>query len=465
MNDPFNAILRALPSMDSLLAKGWVSLFEDELGRSAVKSIASEAMDELRKEIIAGQRVEVEENAIEEEIRRRLEVRVKTKLKPLVNATGVVVHTNLGRSPLAQEAIETMASIARSYSNLEYDLSGGSRGHRGDHAEWLLERITGAESALVVNNNAGAILLALSALAKGREVIVSRGELVEIGGSFRIPEILELSGAKLVEVGTTNRTYPKDYQSAITDQTALILKVHPSNYRIMGFTSSVPRSTLADLARQSRLYLVEDLGSGVLEDLTESGLPGESTVSECIKDGVDLVTFSGDKLLGGPQAGCIVGRRDLIDRMRSYPLLRALRTDKMTLAALEATLSLHMRGDWSSIPALAMVTASAEDILSRAEVLAEKLKKELPSWRVSVKKVYDVVGGGAFPEHPLEGYAVAVASPHMSEEELCDFLRSFKPPIICNVSGKSLLFHVRTLLLGDEDHIERALVEAWGGGR
>jgi len=190
MNDPFNAILRALPSMDSLLAKGWVSLFEDELGRSAVKSIASEAMDELRKEIIAGQRVEVEENAIEEEIRRRLEVRVKTKLKPLVNATGVVVHTNLGRSPLAQEAIETMASIARSYSNLEYDLSGGSRGHRGDHAEWLLERITGAESALVVNNNAGAILLALSALAKGREVIFSRGELVEIGGSFRIPEIL-----------------------------------------------------------------------------------------------------------------------------------------------------------------------------------------------------------------------------------------------------------------------------------
>lgn len=462
MNDPFNAILRALPSMDSLLAKGWIRLFEDELGRNIVKAIASEAMDELRREIIAGQRVEVEENAVEGEIRRRLEVRTKMKLKPLVNATGVVVHTNLGRSPLAQEAIEAVASIARSYSNLEYDLSKGSRGHRGDHAEWLLEQITGAESALVVNNNAGAVLLVLSALAKGREVIVSRGELVEIGGSFRIPEILELSGAKLVEVGTTNRTHPRDYQSTITDRTALILKVHPSNYRIVGFTSSVPRNALADLAHQSGLYLVEDLGSGVLEDLAENGLPGEPTVSECVKDGVDLVTFSGDKLLGGPQAGCIVGRRDLIDRIRSYPLLRALRIDKMTLAALEATLSLHMRGSWSSIPTLAMVTASAEDLLSRSEALAEKLKNGLPSWRVSVKKVCDVVGGGAFPEHPLEGYAVAVVSPYMSEDELCNFLRGFKPPIICNVSEKALLFHVRTLLPGDEDHIERALVETWG---
>ncbi len=462
MSDPFNAILRALPSMDSLLAKGWVRPFEDELGRNAVKIIASEIMDELRREIIAGQRVEVEENAVEEEIRRCLEVRVKMKLKPLVNATGVVVHTNLGRSPLAREAVEAVASVARSYSNLEYDLSRGSRGHRGDHAEWLLEQITGAESALIVNNNAGAVLLTLSTLAEGREVIVSRGELVEIGGSFRIPEILGLSGAKLVEVGTTNRTHPKDYQSAITDQTALILKVHPSNYRIVGFTSSVPRNALTDLAHKNGLYLVEDLGSGVLEDLTESGLPGEPTVSECVRDGVDLVTFSGDKLLGGPQAGCIVGRRDLIDRMRSYPLLRALRIDKMTLAALEATLSLHMRGSWSSIPALAMVTASAEDLLSRSEALAEKLKNALPSWRVFVKKVCDVVGGGAFPEHPLEGYAVAVVSPHMSEDELCSFLRGFNPPVICNVSEKALLFHVRTLLPGDEDHIERALVETRG---
>ncbi|HQK25426.1 MAG TPA: L-seryl-tRNA(Sec) selenium transferase, partial [Synergistaceae bacterium] len=323
MNPAVQEVLRSIPAMDQLLAAPWVEAVARDLGHEAVKAVFSDVVGEIREDLRQGRRASVDRAFLDAEAQRRCFLRCRSSLHRVVNATGVVIHTNLGRSCLHAEAVEAVREVAEAYSTLEYHVERGERGHRNDHVEWLLCQVTGADGAFVVNNNAGAVLLGLAALARNKQVVVSRGELVEIGGSFRVPDILAFSGAHMVEVGTTNRTYLADYEGALSPETALLLKVHPSNYRVVGFSSGVDRSDLARLARDKDLIFMEDLGSGMLVDLEEQGLPGEPTVRQCLRQGVDLVTFSGDKLLGGPQIGALVGRRQIIDRLRTYPLARA----------------------------------------------------------------------------------------------------------------------------------------------
>ena len=348
-----------------------------------------------------------------------------------------------------------MKAIAGNYNTLEYSPKEGQRGHRNTHVEWLLCRLTGAEAAIVVNNNAGAVILALGALAKDKEAIVSRGELVEIGGSFRIPDIMALSGTKMVEVGTTNRTHLKDYDSAITDETSVLLKIHPSNYRIAGFTSAVPREELSALAHERGLIFMEDLGSGMLIDTAEAGLTSDPTVRECINSGVDIVTFSGDKLLGGPQIGAIVGSAEIVNRLRTYPLLRALRVDKMTLAAFESTLRLYLKGETEKIPTLAMVFAAEKDLKKKASTFSAGLKKyfkttKLRSVSIGVVETSDAVGGGTFPQSELKGYGVSLKLPELgSTGRLAERLRMASVPIVSGASDDRLVFHMRTIRADD----------------
>ncbi|HPI97120.1 MAG TPA: L-seryl-tRNA(Sec) selenium transferase, partial [Synergistales bacterium] len=423
--------LRDIPSMDILLNRDWVDHFMEELGRDAVKSVLKEVIDSTRQGILEGSIDEVDP----EEICRRalilLERKKDRSLKRVVNATGVIVHTNLGRSCLAEEAVKAVTEVSGFYNTLEYDLSRGQRGQRNDHVEWLLCQVTGAEAAVVVNNNAGAVMLCLAALARDKEVLVSRGELVEIGGSFRVPEIMSFSGARLVEVGATNRTHLSDYSQSITPETAMVMKVHPSNFRIEGFTSEVSREELSLLSRDKGLLFLEDLGSGVLIDVEKFGLSGEPKVGDCLAAGVDLVTFSGDKMLGGPQIGGVVGKKEIIDRLRKYPLLRALRVDKMTLAAFECTLRLYLQDRWTEIPTLQMLSMTLQDMKRSATGLAVKLRKIIPNAEIKVIQVEDAVGGGAFPTTRLPGYGVAIRNhPWGSAGALQQFLRSLHVPVI-----------------------------------
>jgi L-seryl-tRNA(Ser) seleniumtransferase len=451
-------MLRQLPAMDEVLSLREISIFEKTLGRKAVKSVVSEVIGDVRKSILVGKTCSVSLETIQAEIKERLAKYSSPSLDRVVNATGVVVHTNLGRSCLAPQAVEAVNQTATHYSTLEYDVRSGERGQRNDHVEWLLCQLTGSDGAVVVNNNAGAVLLLLSTFASGDEVIVSRGELVEIGGSFRIPDIMALSGAKLVEVGTTNRTRLDDYRNALSERTRMILKVHPSNFRIVGFHSSPSREELAALAKEKDLLFAEDLGSGVLVDCSEFGLSGEPTVRECIEAGVDLVTFSGDKLLGGPQAGSIVGRRPLVEKLKRHPFLRALRIDKMTLAAMERTLRLYLEGNYLSIPTLRMLAASADDL----EKVAENLRKQIletvdNTCYMSITEVEDVVGGGAFPETSLKGRGLRLESKDLDEQEILDGLRRHSTPVIGVIEGGAVVLHVRTLLDGDERIIADAM--------
>ncbi len=453
--------LRSLPPMDILLQSPGVERFFSLLGRSTVKDVLSEVLSALRRDILNGEEVSPAAETVLEKALPILERRGRRSLISVVNATGVVVHTNLGRSCLAEEAVRAVTETASGYSTLEFDLDEGKRGHRSDHVEWLLCQMTGAEAALAVNNNAGAVLLMLAALCAEREVVVSRGELVEIGGSFRIPDIMAFSRAALVEVGATNRTHRIDFERGITEGTAALLKVHPSNFRMEGFVSSVPREELAALAREKGLLFLEDLGSGTLIDLAPRGLKGEPTVSDCIREGADLVTFSGDKMLGGPQIGAIVGKKALIDRLRTYPLLRALRVDKMTLAAFEATLRLYLSGRTNEIPTLAMISASKNDLRKRAQGLFESLRKILPGEKISLVEVDDAVGGGAFPAEPLPGWGVSLSGgPRGSAGNLLALLRGGEPPVVAGARENETIFHVRTLLPGDEERICRSLKAA-----
>ena len=450
--------LRSLPPMDVLLQSPGAERFFPLLGRSSVKDILSEVLSSLRRDILNGAEVSPAAETVLEKALPIFEKRARKSLLPVVNATGVVVHTNLGRSCLAAEAVRAVTEAASGYSTLEFDLDLGKRGHRSDHVEWLLCRVTGAEAGIVVNNNAGAVLLMLAALCAGKEVIVSRGELVEIGGSFRIPDIMAFSGASLAEVGATNRTHRRDYEGGITERTAALLKVHPSNFRMEGFVSSVPREELSALAREKGVLFLEDLGSGTLLDLSPLGLRGEPTVADCIREGADLVTFSGDKMLGGPQIGAIVGKKALIDRLRIYPLLRALRVDKMTLAAFEATLRLYLSERTGEIPTLAMISASKEGLRKRAKRLAEKLRKILPGKNIYLVEAEDAVGGGAFPAEALPGWGVALpGGPWGSAGNLLALLRQGQPPVIAGARDNEAIFHVRTLLPGDEERICRSL--------
>ncbi len=379
-------------------------------------------------------------------------------LRPVINATGIVLHTNLGRAPLAASAAKALAGVADSFSNLEYDLDSGQRGSRQAHLEALLCELTGAEASVVVNNNAAAVLLVLNTLASGKEVIVSRGELVEIGGSFRIPEVITAGGARLIEVGTTNKTYLHDYEAALSENTAALLKVHTSNYHIVGFTASATARELVALGRSRKLPVIEDLGSGVLLDLARYNLPPEPRVQDCVSAGIDIVTFSGDKLFGGPQAGMIVGKRDWVERIRRNQLARALRVDKFTVAALEATLRLYLDEEKAvcEIPVWRMLTASSIRLCERAESLARRLEPLFGKDSVEVCSGASRVGGGALPTAELPTSLVVVNPSKMTPAELAERLRVGPLPVVARVQHDRLLLDLRTV----EEEREEGLIEA-----
>lgn len=458
------AALREIPPVNAILESPTGQRLLAERARPLVVAAVGEALDALRRQIAAAQ--DEEELAAAdrspeglaalaaEMLRRRL----RPRLRRVVNATGVVIHTNMGRAPLAEEAVEAIAATAGRYNNLELDLSTGERGSRYAHVEGLLAELTGAEAAMVVNNNAAAVLLMLSALAAGREVVVSRGELVEIGGSFRVPEVITQGGARLVEVGTTNKTHPRDYEAAIGPETGALLKVHRSNFRLVGFTAEVPVAELAEIAHRHGLPCLVDWGSGVMLDLTRFGLPHEETMPELIADGADLVTFSGDKLLGAPQGGFIVGRRELVERCRRHPLTRALRVDKLTLAGIEATLKLYLEPQRAveRIPAVRMLTASREQIAPRADALARKL--EAAGIACEVIDGVSRAGGGALPAVDLPTRLVAV--PHPAPQEVEARLRAGDPPVMVRIQAGALLLDPRTLWDDEVDLVVSALRSA-----
>ena len=427
--------LRDLPSVDRLLADERLAQEPHDLVLGAARSVLERAREEIR----AGQVPSPLVDAVLDELERTRQ----PSLRRVLNATGVLVHTNLGRAPLAQAALDRVVEVGSGYSNLEYDLERGQRGSRQDHLGSLLRGLTGAEAALVVNNNAAAVLLALAALAEGREVVVSRGELIEIGDGFRIPDVLVRSGARLVEVGTTNRTRASDYERAIGPQTALLLRVHQSNFRVVGFSEQPRLDELAELARKHDLPLVDDLGSGAL-----SAVGDEQTPAESLRAGADLVCFSGDKLLGGPQAGIVVGRTKLVKRLRRHPLQRALRADKLTLAALEGTLSLALdRETKDQIPVLRMLHEPIEHVRARAARLALLLGGE-------VEETVARVGGGALPLAELQSAACAV------EEDLAEPLRLGSPPVIAVVRDGRTLLDCRTLTDAEVDEVAAAVAAA-----
>jgi L-seryl-tRNA(Ser) seleniumtransferase len=420
--------LRDLPSVDELARES-----DDPLAIDAARAVIDRAREELRAGADPGD--------LAARLREELASARRPTLRRVLNATGVIVHTNLGRAPLPAAALERALEAGRSYSNLEYDLAEGARGSRQDHVTRILRRLTGAESAIVVNNNAGAMLLALAALAEGREVLVSRGELIEIGDGFRIPDVLARSGAHLVEVGTTNRTRAADYERAVCAETALLLRVHQSNFRVVGFTEQPTVAELAAVAQRHNVPLLDDLGSGALLDLAD-----EPTVRGALADGADLVCFSGDKLLGGPQAGIVVGRAELIEKLRRHPLHRALRIDKLGLAALEGTLLLYLEPERAlrEIPVLRMLHEDASIVRARAERLAAAVGGE-------VEETVGRVGGGALPLTELPSFACAV------DEALATALRTHEPPVIGIVRDGRLLLDCRTLADGDVDEVAAAV--------
>ena len=451
MDDRKRDLLKHLPKIDEIVLVLEKRGILDQVGRDHVVTLVRLAVADLRDGIIGGKDKTVSVSGTDQ-VARLIEEKLGTmrrfSLRKVVNATGVVLHTNLGRSPLCVEALKRVVEVAGSYSNLEYDLRRGQRGLRYDHVRELLCMLTGAEEALVVNNNAAAVLLVLDTLAKGREAIVSRGELVEIGGEFRIPEIMEKSGAILREVGTTNRTRPGDYERAITEHTGLMMKVHTSNFRIVGFTEEAPLEVLVALGRKYAIPVMDDLGSGCMLDLHLYGLGGEPTVREVVSTGVDVVTISGDKLLGGPQAGIILGRRTVMEEVLKNPLNRALRIDKMTLAALEATLLQYLQPSQAvrEIPALHAMTASLTETRKRAAKLASLLKRTaIPGLQVSLIKDVSAAGGGALPLHEIETVLVAIRKHGRSAVRLEEKFRRLDIPVIARIDADLVLFDVRTV--------------------
>jgi len=431
--------LRTLPSVDRVLADPRLADAPRPLALAAARLVLERARDAIRGGRDPGDTVEA--------ILAELAQERRPSLRRVLNATGVLIHTNLGRAPLSSSALERVLEVGGSYSNLEYDLEAGARGSRQDHLALLVQRITGAEASLVVNNNAAAVMLALAALAEGREVLVSRGELIEIGDGFRIPDVLVRSGARLVEVGTTNRTRVADYERAIGPDTAVILRVHQSNFRVVGFTEQPRLDQLAEVARAAGLPLVDDLGSGALSPLGD-----ESTAAASLAAGADLVCFSGDKLLGGPQAGILAGRADLIELLRRHPLQRALRADKLTLAALEGTLALALEPERAraEIPVLRMLAEPTAAVRARADRLARSVGGE-------VEETVARVGGGALPLAELPSFACAV------EESLFDALRSGEPPVVGIVRDGRLLLDVRALRDDEIDEVTHAVGRARAG--
>jgi len=445
-------LLKKIPQVDEVLH--WF-VPEADGPMFLIKQSIREELELLRQNILAGKKIKKSDLAKQkllEAIKRRLLKKLEPNLKRVINATGVVIHTNLGRSILPESAREVLVETGTRYSNLEFDLATGKRGSRYSLVEQLLCDLTGAEAGLVVNNNAAAVLLVLDTLARDKEVIVSRGQLVEIGGSFRVPEVMAKSGAKLVEVGATNRTHLRDYEQAITEETALLLKVHASNFKMVGFTKEVPADELVELAGRYKLLVMEDLGSGCLIDMSRYGIRKEPTVQETLKAGVDVVTFSGDKLLGGPQAGLIVGKRDIIDRIKRNQLTRALRIDKFTLAALETVLRQYFDQETavSNIPTLAMLTASPAKMDRRAKSLVRRLRKKLAEkCNLTTCVTGSRVGGGALPEEELESRGVALEPLDRKVNDLERALRLSSLPVIGRIEEDRLILDMRTV--GDDE--------------
>ena len=444
--------LRRLPGIDVLLSALRNEPQLDEVPPALITRVARETVAELRGEILAGRVSDPDATlaleAVAERVRSAIALALRPRLRRTINAAGVVVHTNLGRSLLAEAAVERLLEVARRYSNLEYDLERGRRGSRYTTVHDLLCEITGAEAAMVVNNNAAAVLLCLETLAAGRPVVVSRGELVEIGGAFRIPDVMAKSGAILKEVGTTNRTHRRDYVQAITDETALLLKVHTSNYAVVGFTAEVSLAEMVAIGKEHGVPVMNDLGSGNFIDLTAYGYPSEPTVQATVATGVDLVTFSGDKLLGGPQAGIILGRTEYIERIRRNPINRALRIDKLTLAALEGTLRLYRdpRTAVDRIPTLKMLTEPLASIARRAELLAQAIAAlEAADLEVVVRPGASKSGGGALPLLDLPSRLVGLRLKGLSAESLERLMRTHEPAIIGRIENDLFLMDLRTV--------------------
>jgi L-seryl-tRNA(Ser) seleniumtransferase len=446
--------LRSLPSVERLLAAARNGS-DHELNHASTVALAREVIESARSRIRGGAAApEIE--VLVDELRGRARSATRPPVRRVVNATGVIIHTNLGRAPLSERALQAIAEAGRGYSNLEYQLEQGQRGSRHEHCAELLARLTGAPASAVVNNNAAAVLLVLAELACDREVVVSRGELVEIGGGFRIPEVLEQSGARLVEVGTTNRTYAHDYASVIGPETAVLLRVHSSNFRVIGFTHRPSLAELVAVARGRDIPVVEDLGSGSLLDSADCGVASEPTVQASLAAGVDLVCFSGDKLLGGPQAGIIVGRADLVNRIKRHPLMRALRPDKLTIAALAATLTDYVYGSARErVPVWRMLSASLDELRARAERIVASctpvgLSLEIVDGR-------STIGGGALPEETLPSRLIRILKQGTGAADLAAMLRRGDPPIVSRVENDAVVLDLRTIAPGEDDDVARAL--------
>jgi len=451
--------LRLLPSVEELLQSATGKRLSEQYGRTLALTAIRASLAQARAEIRAGAACPPQETLLARAM-QTLQREQQPYLRPVINATGVIINTNLGRAPLSQQAVEAVQRVAVGYSNLEYELEGGERGSRHSHVEALLRELTGAQAALVTNNNAAAVLLALSTLAAGREVIISRGQLVEIGGGFRVPDVMRQSGCQLVEVGTTNRTRISDYAAALSERTALLLRVHPSNFVITGFTESTPLNALVELAHQHNLAVMDDLGSGCLLASEDYGLAHEPTPQESIAADADVVCFSGDKLLGGPQAGIIVGKRETLARIAKHPLMRAVRIDKMTLAALEATLRHYQRHEAPShIPIWRMIAASAETLARRASHWATLLQAHnIPA---RLQRGASTIGGGSLPGETLPTMLLALDAASVSTPlaDLAKRLRLRPTPIITRLHHDTLLLDPRTVLDEQDEKLVSGLVE------
>jgi L-seryl-tRNA(Ser) seleniumtransferase len=459
-------LLRQIPSVDELLAQPRLAALSKRTDRNLVVEVARAVLADLRARIAGDANstaLALSAASVEELISNEVERILSRSLQPVINATGVILHTNLGRAPLPETVVDEFRRSATQYSNLEYDLEAGTRGKRDVHTAELLTRLTGAEAAIVVNNCAAAVLVTLAALARGGEVIVSRGELIEIGDGFRIPEIMEQSGAILREVGTTNRTRLADYENAINEKTRVLLRVHPSNFKVTGFTDKPSLEELASLSQRSGLPLVEDLGSGCLVDLSEHGV-SEPTVKQSVDAGVSAVMFSGDKLLGGPQAGIIAGKKDLIGRVRRYPLFRALRVDKLTIAALEATLGAYLRAAWDEIPTMRMIRMTPQELKRRAENFIRELRPELPldEVEIEIKDGASLAGGGSTPSQSLPTKIIRIASARYSATKLEQRLRRAPTgvSVIARVEDDRLILDLRTVFPENESLLVKTLAAA-----
>lgn len=453
-------LLSQIPAINKILLLDEVKSLIQEYSEVAVKSAIKNYIDEIKQGILNEELHEVPslENIVEV-VTQIVKNEDKNSLRRVINATGTILHTNLGRSLLSQKIKENIESVAFNYSNLEFDIDNKKRGSRYVHLIDIIKKLTGAEDVLVVNNNAAAVLLTLNTLVKDKEIVVSRGELVEIGGAFRIPEIIKLSGGTPIEVGTTNKTHLKDYENAITDNTGALLKVHTSNYKIVGFTKEVSNEEISYLARENELVSINDLGSGQFVDFSRFGLPYEPTVKEVLDSGIDIVTFSGDKLLGGPQAGIIVGKKEYIEQMKKNQLTRALRVDKMTLAALEATLKLYLdeKEALEQIPTLHMISLSKERLLGKADVFKTRLSDL--DFKITIAEDKAEVGGGSYPASYLDSVVVKLEHPKLSATDIERRLLEVEIPIITRIKDNELIFDMRTLRTREFDLVKEALIE------